>query len=338
MKHIDLFSGIGGFSLASEWNGIETIMFCEKDEFCQKVLKKHWPGVPIVEDVNDIEGIKQIVIDTTIARYNRTQQPGLYSTAQKQKIGDYTSDGNSLLLTAGFPCQPFSNAGRKRGADDDRYLWPQTFTVIEAIRPDWIILENVAGILGMVFPDNETKVASQAPLFGNADKEITNYDTIIGRIESNLKQAGYETVWLVIPACSLAAPHRRERVWIVAYFAKNSDNNGNGRRCNGNQGERICSLQTERPDSQFTTDTGSDRHQRERNERHSLGQVGLLHREKPGWTENWYEVATRFCRMDDGVSNRVDRLKSLGNAIVPQVAYEIIKAIKEVEKPEGLNG
>ena len=310
MKHIDLFSGIGGFSLASEWNGIETIMFCEMDEFCQKVLKKHWPSVPIVEDVNDIEGIKEF--------WNK-----------------YKGYKSRILLTAGFPCQPFSNAGRKRGADDDRYLWPQTFKVIETITPDWIILENVAGILGMVFPDNETKVASQAPLFGNADKEITKYDTIIGRIESNLKQAGYETVWLVIPACSLAAPHRRERVWIVAYFTKNSDNNGNGRRCNGNQGERICSLQTERPDSQFTTDTGSDRYQMERNERYSLGQVGLLHREKPGWTENWYEVATRFCRMDDGVSNRVDRLKSLGNAIVPQVAYEIIKAIKEVEKPDG---
>ena len=139
---------------------------------------------------------------------------GLYSTAQKQKIGDYTSDGNSLLLTAGFPCQPFSNAGRKRGADDDRYLWPQTFTVIEAIRPDWIILENVAGILGMVFPDNETKVASQAPLFGNADKKLQT-TTQSSKIESNLKQAGQKQFGLLYQLAP-RAPHRR-KVWIVAY-------------------------------------------------------------------------------------------------------------------------
>lgn len=371
MRHIDLFTGIGGFSLACEWNGIETILFCDNNKFCQKVLKKHWPDVPIVEDVNDIEKIKQIIADTEFQRLPY----GEYQYRARPEKG-LSQRGYGLLLTAGFPCQPFSNAGRKRGANDDRYLWPQTFAVIEAIKPDWIILENVAGLLGMVFPDNEIEMANQASLFGNEDEAITDYNTITGRIDADLKQAGYETVWLVIPACSLSAPHRRDRVWIVADTTKSRTgeqireigNKGGGTRKDRGKSLRQGNWQvgtgglntTDKYDNVTNTQSRESWQQTEQEGRQDISggnistpnasQQGLQGQqpgqpvrlpgqcdrewgyEKPGWTENWYEVATRFCRVDDGIPNRVDRLKSLGNAIVPQVAYEIIKAIKEANK------
>lgn len=113
MTHIDLFSGIGGFSLAAQWAGFKTIVFCEKDEFCQKVLKKHWPEVPLIPEIRDFDGTKW---------------------------------RGATLLTGGFPCQPFSSAGRKRGKKDDRYLWPEMLRIISEARPTWIIAENVINI------------------------------------------------------------------------------------------------------------------------------------------------------------------------------------------------
>ncbi len=334
LKHIDLFSGIGGFSLACEWAGIETILFCECDKFCQKVLKKHWLGVPIIEDVNNVEEIKQVIANATSTRGKR----------QRRGKGDSTRDtarlsrcDDSLLLTAGFPCQPFSNAGRKRGSSDDRYLWPQTLAVIEAVKPDWIILENVPGILNMVFPDSEVSVASQTTLFGVENDEICDYSTISGRIESDLRQAGYETVWLVIPACGVGAPHRRDRVWIVAN-ARQQRERGEGSRLGSEQliGHTPEQWTTEgnRPantDSHVTntTEQGLEGAEPERPvPRRCVTQCDSI----PGWSENWYEVATRFCRMDARIPDRVDRLKSLGNAIVPQVAYELIIVILRGEQ------
>jgi DNA (cytosine-5)-methyltransferase 1 len=313
MKHIDLYSGIGGFALACRWLGIETILFCENDKFCQQVLNKHWPDVPIVEDVNDKEEIKRIVTDAYGKRLSG--KPSIQRKAGRIK----TSDG--LLLTAGFPCQPFSGAGKRKGSDDDRYLWPQTLAVIESVKPDWVILENVAGLLSMVFPGDGINVANQTTLFDNPDEEIADYNTITGRIDSDLRQAGYETVWLVIPACAVGAPHRRDRVWIVAN-AKNSKCKLSGRTrarrqgftdnyrtvtnssLQGLQGQqpRECQRFTGQPDREWSN-------------------------EKPDWHKNWYEVAAEFCRVDARVSNRVDRLKALGNSIVPQVAFEIIRSI-----------
>ena len=219
MKHLDLFSGIGGFALACRWAGIETIGFVEIDPFCQKVLKKHWPSVPIVEDINDIEEIKRVVANATAEGLQEPEHNNGGDTPDEKESGAGMDNRpercDCLILTAGFPCQPFSNAGRKRGATDDRYLWPQTIAVIEAVKPDWIVLENVPGILGMVFPDSPAEVASQASFCEVPNDEIADYDTISGGIDQDLKQAGYETVWLVIPACSLGAPHRRDRVWII---------------------------------------------------------------------------------------------------------------------------
>jgi len=448
IKHIDLFSGIGGFSLACDWAGIETICFCEMDKFCQKVLAKHWPNVPCIEDVNNVEEIKQVVTisprerlerkaegfnkwgecgqkrnqmgerlesnDPTITnptatglqelkRNERSNSPD--ATEVRTRMDNGFERHDSLLLTAGFPCQPFSNAGRKRGTSDDRYLWPQTLAVIEAVKPDWIILENVPGILNMVFPDSEVGVASQSTLFSVENDEICDYNTISGGIESDLRQAGYETVWLVIPACSLGAPHRRDRVWIVAQSVRpgagsnkreitdqgrsTSENRREGIRQengkvgtsginstdkhgvvanamrNGNrqQGEGSgCS-------SQGKTDTqkqgqGRGQHTGQHNEQVELyshaadtygagcqrqGQLPKSDRQErdsnsyrtiPGWSENWYEVATKFCRVDDGlprVVDRVDRLKALGNAIVPAIASVLISNIKAIQDSDYAN-
>jgi DNA (cytosine-5)-methyltransferase 1 len=382
MKHLDLFSGIGGFALACEWAGIETICFCEMDKFCQKVLKKHWPNVPIIEDVNNVEEIKRVIANAI--GFNDERAGFCTGQAEQQVSGeiqgrelcsvtaDSTAKGlqelqydgrsdspdeaqgragmdnglkrpDSLILTASFPCQPFSNAGRKRGSSDDRYLWPQTLAVIEAVKPDWLILENVPGILNMVFPDSEVGVASQSTLFGVENDEICDYSTISGGIESGLRQAGYKTVWLVIPACSLGAPHRRDRVWIVGNATGNGphepkDGQGDIERGNGNPTEqdKLCEQDSHAADTHgdgFQDGVSGHRSgpsQTESSEGRSIeGHFGSI----PGWPENWHEVATRFCRVDDGlprVMDRVGRLKALGNAIVPQVAYELIKNILNI--------
>lgn len=178
MKHIDLFSGIGGFALAAQWAGIETVQFVEKDKFCQAVLRKNFPGVPIHGDIY------------TYAYVNRLQEQG--TEQQADGIGQSVQT-RSFLLTGGFPCQSFSVAGKRRGTEDDRYLWPEMFRVIREARPAWVIAENVRGILtieqGMVFE----------------------------QVCVDLEGAGYDVQTFIIPACSVNAPHRRDRVWIVAH-------------------------------------------------------------------------------------------------------------------------
>jgi len=327
MWHIDLFSGIGGFSLACEWAGVETIGFCEIDSFCHKVLKKHWPKVPIVRDVNNVEGIKKVIAHAEGLH-------GLWRTASEGQPVQQLGGCYSLLLTAGFPCQPFSTAGRRKGSADDRYLWPQTLTVIEAAKPDWVLLENVAGLLSMVFPDSAVGVASQASFCEVPNDEIADYDTISGGIERDLRQAGYETVWLVIPACAVNAPHRRDRIWIVAYS-------------NGITGRQVRTYTTdggERPEPNNAGQTDSDAANTQGVRRMVCGHTngsntGIPSKEVkgripvscPDWSEHWPSATTRLCRMDDGISDRMDRLKALGGSIVPQVAYQIIKAIVETE-------
>ena len=291
MNHISLFSGIGGTDLACEWLGIKTICLVEIDLFCQKVLHKHWPDVPIVKDVNNVEEIKGIVANAKSKSSSPRTSIGKVGEQKQEQSGG--SNSESLILTAGFPCQPFSIAGRRKGAADNRYLWPQTLAVIESVKPDWVVLENVAGILSMVFPDSAVRVASQTSLFSAETDEIADYDTISGRIEFDLRQARYETVWLVVPTCAVNAPHRRDRVWVVAHTTE----------------QRLQGAITESTIKRMPAQCDNI----------------------PGWEENWYEVATRFCRVDDGIPNRVDRLKALGNAIVPQQIYPILKAIAALE-------
>ena len=155
MRVLDLFSGIGGFSLGLERAGFETVAFCEIDPYCRKVLKKHWPEVPIFEDIRKLNG------------------------DEVDDIG---------LICGGYPCQPFSCAGKREGKNDDRHLWPEMYRIIKAIRPRWVIAENVAGHISM------------------------GLDTVL----SDLEAEGYTCWTFVIPACAVDAKHRRDRVWIVA--------------------------------------------------------------------------------------------------------------------------
>ena len=153
--HLDLFSGIGGFALAAGWAGFETVGFCDNEPYAQAVIKKHWPEVPIHGDIKALDG---------------------------------TAYRGVTLLTGGFPCQPFSNAGKRRGKDDDRYLWPQMLRVIQEARPAWIVGENVVGIIGLA----------------------------LDQVCSDLEAEGYEVEPIIIPACGVDAQHRRNRVWVVA--------------------------------------------------------------------------------------------------------------------------
>jgi DNA-cytosine methyltransferase len=165
MNHLDLFSGIGGFSLALEKVGFRTIAFCERDEYCRLLLQKHWKGVKIYNDIKKLEA-KDI----------------------EEKVD---------ILTGGFPCQPYSVAGKQKGTNDDRYLWPEMFRVIKEVQPTFIIAENVRGLIniqdGMVF------------------------ETVCSDLESE----GFEVQTFVIPAAGVGAPHKRDRVWIVGYSKHN---------------------------------------------------------------------------------------------------------------------
>ena len=267
MKHLDLFSGIGGFALATErvWPNIEHI-FCEIDPFCQEVLKKHWPNSKIYGDIKELTKSK--------FTSNTGSKESLWLHQQPRPKSIETGDVH--ILTGGFPCQPFSQAGRRKGKEDDRYLWPGMFRVIREFQPDWIIVENVVGIISMVLDE----------------------------VCLDLENEGYEIQPFIIPAVAVNAPHRRDRVWIVANSKLTSD----------------------------STESGLERrsYKRER----SVRQSSRIRRHKrPDWNENWLKVATRLCRVDDGLPRRLDRnprLKALGNAIVPQVAEEILRAISEL--------
>ena len=296
MRALSLFSGIGGFDLAAEWTGFEVAGFVELDPFCQKVLRKHWPHVKLIEDIHNVKGDEFGPID---------------------------------IIYGGFPCQPFSVAGLQRGEEDDRYLWPQTMAVIAAIRPRWCLLENVTGIIKLAL------------------------DTVLADLEAE----GYTCGVCVLPACAKNAPHRRDRVWIVGNTADllmeaprrgrdaskrvsgtpNEDDvadteregrigrSGDG-RANSNGVEK--SQQTgEEPRSavaRCSEDTGRPAQRR-------LGRVTheLPPRVDDPWGPGWEDGTPR---VTTGQKDRVDRLKSLGNSIVPQVVYEIMMAIKEVDK------
>lgn len=251
-SHLDLFSGIGGFALAAQWAGFETIQFVENNLFCQKVLTKNFPNIPIHSDIKDFEW-------------------------------DIFEDGEIDLLTGGFPCQPFSIAGKRKGKEDDRYLWPEMLRVIQESRPVWVLAENVTGII----------------------------NTGLERILKELEAENYNIRIYNIPACGADAPHRRERLWIVAH--------SNGERCNlrGSSGEERY-LQNDKKWNLSAIQSEWEKFK------------PITWKTFKG--EDWLIFNTGISRANDGVSDRLDghRIKALGNAIVPQVAFPILRLIRSL--------
>ena len=274
MKHGSLFSGIGGFDLAAQWAGWTNVFQVEWNQYCQAILQKNFPDAQRFTDIRQFDGSKFM--------------------------------GSVDVISGGFPCQPFSSAGKRGGKSDDRYLWPEMLRVIQEVRPSWVVGENVVGL------------------------ESMDGGAVLAGILTDLENAGYCPEVYSIPAISVGAPHRRQRLWIVA-----NPNGGGGKESRIQQSD----LHT-KSDCYSTNSIGSGC---KKDGRSTIGdrkeRVGI----SSHWSEHWYEVATRICGMDDGIPGGLDgigcvpaaktkkgkshRLEALGNAIVPQVAYRIFDAI-----------
>jgi DNA (cytosine-5)-methyltransferase 1 len=373
LKLLDLFSGIGGFSLGMETtNRIKTIAFVEKDKFCQKVLNKNFKNIPIEEDIRNVKG------------------------------SNYTAD----IVSGGFPCQPFSVAGKRKGKDDDRYLWDETIRVVAETKPKWFVGENVEGIIN-----------------------ISN-GTVLQQIQQDLEKEGFQVQCLVIPASGVGAWHQRKRVWIIGCNVSNSNSNRNTNEIERSNGEKEKVQREHRQKDSSTwefirtnsndvpntnsgnVETGCERQRRVRQEsegersssnatniRQTLSNSKSLryggrsseecgsqgrnfqqskqkrseirseikgcssqnvskHRKLKGlksssdrqgegkfWgtstpgiqcQASWWETQSKLCGIPYGLSARLDkdrtnRIKALGNSIVPLIAYEIGKAIISAE-------
>lgn len=318
--HLDTFSGIGGFALAAAWTGrIRTVQFVEIDPWCRRVLAKHWPGVPIERDIRTLVG------------YGRVD-----------------------LITGGFPCQPWSAAGKQRGIDDHRDLWPELARTIRVLRPRWVLAENVAGIVNM--------------------------ENGLTRVLADLGAAGYEARAYVIPAAAVGAYHRRDRVWIVAHAA-GADGNGaiadrhaRGRRgpsdggavrdadgqqqgafggvCGGAHTQSARDRETSGQDASHPDGAGRGEHgrsldvraqltpaERGRSERHAGHEALSRLGDAPDGVSRWLDGPLAFGpdwevgipRVTQHEVDRVNKLKALGNSIVPQVAYELLRMMLEVD-------
>lgn len=305
--HASLFSGIGGAELAASWMGWTNVFHCEIQEFQRKVLEYWFPNSISYEDITKT---------------------------------DFTEwRGRIDVLTGGFPCQPFSVAGKRKGAEDNRYLWAEMLRAIRQIQPTWVVGENVAGLLSMVQPGKAIKVGRADDLFDENFIYRTEQQFTIDAICEDLECAGYSVQPFVIPACAVGAPHRRDRVWIVA-------NSANARAESVQQGrkDRISELG-------LTIDTKCERWAKGGNEygKSEISQEKECRAEQfsgtdspQGWWRN-FPTQSPICSRNDGLSFRLADLtisfpkwrsksiEALGNAIVPQVIYEIFKSIIEVE-------
>lgn len=250
LKVLDLFSGIGGFSLGLEaTGGFETIAFCEINPFCQKILRKHWPDVPIVSDVRKL-------------RYNRTTQELIYEE-------EVIYVGPIDVITGGYPCQGESLAGKRKGKEDDRHLWPAMFDIVKDVGANWVLGENVVGHVTMGLDD----------------------------VLADLECETYTARTFIIPACSIGAPHRRERVWIIA----------NALSIN-TQGRTFESSPI------FT------------------GIQVKLRRSAETIAIRRHEGQSDVLGVDNGLPREVDRIKSIGNAVVPWIPQRFGNAILESYK------
>ena len=375
LRLLDLFSGIGGFSLGMEaTKRIKTIGFVEKDKFCQKVLQKNFKNIPIEEDIRNVKG------------------------------SNYAAD----IVSGGFPCQPFSVAGKRRGQDDDRYLWDETIRVVAETKPKWFVGENVEGIINI------------------------NNGLVLRQVQTDLEKEGFQVQCLIIPASGIGAWHQRKRVWIIAHSDSNrnrneiresygeekkiqrehreknstsrksigtnandvpntnsrlsirenkeiqargntidssskdvSNSNSRLRRGRGTEQEsraneiwRFYSPKEEQTEQHIRSKAvGCDALPREKNVLHTISKGLEGHRKhntmeerifrqhtneitnsnskRKSW-KTWWQTQSELCGVPYGISyeldsNRSNRIKALGNSIVPQIAYEIGKAIADAE-------
>ncbi len=351
MQFVSLFSGIGGFEIPAEWMGWYIIAQCEIDPFCRKVLKKHWPDVYLHGDIKTLN--REIIQEKT--NWDATE---------------------TTIIVGGFPCQPFSHAGKRKGSDDNRYLWPEYYRVIQELRPTYIVGENVAGLVTMengtlfekwIFIGMESKNYLRRIYSRHIYR--TRQTFILNEICNDLEREDYIVESFIIPACGVGAWHRRDRIWIIAYTMHSR---------NGQQGEGVGQCETEfkfkeqESRSQYSeqsnklfqsgigkgedvSDTQSQRLQKPTIKESQQGtprtgfECGNL--QPRGETEYWSTepnvggMASRIPkelagywdrepdipRVAEGVKDRVNKLKALGNAVVPQIPYEIFLAIQKIE-------
>ena len=307
MKHklLDLFSGIGGFSLGAEANGIPTVAFVEKDPFCQKVLRKHWSNTPIISDIRTVKG------------------------------EDYETDGVTIV-SGGFPCQPFSQAGKRKGTDDDRYLWDETLRVVTETKPRWFIGENVDGLVNI------------------------QDGMVLRSVQDDLEKEGFKVQCLVIPGSSIGAWHQRKRVWIIGHNVSNtigelSDGCSGTTRLSPEKQEWMVSHsqeykdkvwgKTKRCDQQTGSRGDVSNTNGERLQGHGV-QTNMEVEERqvssissPQGQHTWWQTESKLRGVPHGISyeldkDRANRIKALGNSIVPQIAYQLFKSIVTVTKED----
>ena len=259
MIHISLFSGIGGFEIAAEWMGWRNLVSCDINEFGNKVRKYYWP-----------DGYCHTDIKTLTYEKINSELSARFGTGWRD---------DDIILTGGFPCQPYSAAGKRLGKEDERHLWPEMLRVIQEVKPTYIVGENVRG--------------------------LTNWNggVVFEEVCADLEACGYEVQPLLLPACAVGAPHRRDRIWFVGYNASDT-NQKRLHPCT-----TIKELEWER--------------------------FRRIYKQREYW-EN-FPTQSPICGGDDGLPTQLDgitfskwrneSIKAYGNAIVPQVAFEIFKAL-----------
>lgn len=279
MRHGSLFSGIGGFDLAAEWMGWTNVFHCEWNEFGQRVLKHHFPKSKSYGDITQT--------DFTIHR------------------------GDIDILTGGFPCQPYSMAGKRLGKEDERHLWPEMLRVIRETAPSYVVGENVRG--------------------------LTNWNggLVFDEVQADLEAIGYEVIPFLLPAAAVGAPHRRERIWFIAHtdsFRLNEREREHEEHA-GQRWEHALDDAEQNDDGRPTSDTES----------FCLQRFSNRQRQEQPRRSDWSGFPTQspICGGDDGLPSELDGItfskwraksvKAYGNAIVPQVALEIFRAIQKYE-------
>ena len=281
MKHISLFSGIGGFDLAAQWAGWTNVASCEINPFGRRHLEYYWPNAYHHDDIKTLTG--------SIIEHE----------AQKRYGPDWRAGG--VVLSGGFPCQPYSLAGKRLGKEDERHLWPEMLRVIREIQPTWIVGENVLGLVnwsdGLVFDE----------------------------VHTDLEAAGYEVQSYVLPACAADAPHRRDRVWIVAY------RDSAPTKHTIQTGRNLPTSESGDGPTTYANGIGQP------GEKHGHQESGFSCENSKGISWHNFPTQSPVCSRDDGFSAGLDgitfskwrneSIKAAGNAIVPQIAYRIFDTI-----------